>query len=87
MDFPLAVSCVLALVPSEADVPLDLLEDEDSDFLVADKEQSVLGLVEDEIILALPVAPRHEVCVLPGNDGVGGKILPFAALSALKKKK
>jgi hypothetical protein len=50
------------------------------------RELDVAELVEDEILLALPVAPRHEKCGLPGAADAGERINPFAALSGLKGK-
>jgi uncharacterized protein len=45
----------------------------------------VLALVEDEIVLAVPIAPRHESCDAPRpSDGVK-KESPFAALAKLRK--
>ena len=46
----------------------------------------VAQLVEDEVLLALPVAPRHERCGLPGAAAAGEQIHPFATLAALKGK-
>ena len=44
------------------------------------------ALVEDEILLSLPVAPRHEQCVVPGAAVAGERINPFAALAGFKGK-
>lgn len=50
------------------------------------------AFVEDEILLALPLAPRHEACDagLPrefeAGTGDGATESPFAVLEALKKK-
>jgi uncharacterized protein len=49
-------------------------------------ELDVVELVEDEILLALPVAPRHEKCGLPGAADAGERINPFAKLSGLQGK-
>ena len=43
-------------------------------------------LVEDEILLVLPVAPRHERCGLPGLADAGERIHPFATLAGLKAR-
>ncbi|HEX5802044.1 MAG TPA: DUF177 domain-containing protein [Azospira sp.] len=86
LDYPLSIVSTLELVADEADLSQDELEDDSRDFLVAQKELDVAALVEDEIILALPSAPRHEDCALPGGSSRGTKVSPFAALSALKGK-
>ncbi len=83
--YPLSIDSVLELIADEADLSQDELEDDTRDFLVAQKELDVVALVEDEIILALPSAPRHDDCALPDSNTRGTKVSPFAALAALKK--
>jgi uncharacterized protein len=82
----LDVDTLLELVPEGADLSQDELEDDTRDFLPVVRELDVAELVEDEILLALPVAPRHEKCGLPGAADAGERINPFAALSGLKGK-
>jgi uncharacterized protein len=82
----LDVDSLLELVPEGADLSQDELEDDTRDFLPVVRELDVAELVEDEILLALPVAPRHEKCGLPGAADAGERINPFAALSGLKGK-
>ncbi len=84
--FPLAVDSLLELVPEGAELSQDELEDDTRDFLPVAGALDVAGLVEDEILLALPVAPRHEKCGLPGAAEAGEVVSPFAALAALKGK-
>lgn len=85
LDYPLSIDSVLELIADEADLSQDELEDDTRDFLVAQKELDVVALVEDEIILTLPSAPRHDDCALPDSNTRGTKVSPFAALAALKK--
>ncbi len=82
----LDVDSLLELVPEGAELSEDELEDDTRDFLPVERELDVAELVEDEILLALPVAPRHEKCGLPGAADAGERINPFAALSGLKGK-
>lgn len=56
----LFIVSVLELIADEADLTQDALEDDSRDFLVAQKELDVAALIEDEIILALSLTPRHE---------------------------
>lgn len=80
-------SCLL-LVPSGAAWPEDELEADDYDAIPAERELSLLSLVEDEVLLALPLVPRHEMCELPGNAGpqlAESGPSPFAVLAGLKK--
>ena len=50
----------LVLVASEAQLPDLDDEDNEVDVVVADAKLNVLALLEDEIILALPLAPKHD---------------------------
>lgn len=86
VPFDLGVDNLLELVPEGADLSQDELEDDTRDFLPVVRELDVTELVEDEILLVLPVAPRHEKCGLPGSAEAGERINPFAALSGLKGK-
>jgi len=82
----LEVDNLLQLVPADQEPSQDELEDDTRDFLPVDGELVIADFVEDEVLLALPVAPRHEKCGLPGADNAGERITPFAALAALKGK-
>ncbi|MGX5658333.1 YceD family protein [Castellaniella ginsengisoli] len=90
-SLPLRVSSTLGLVETQAQLDaMDALEAEgqgpEIEYLVADQRLDVLGLVEDELILALPYAPRHETC--PGDGDVPEpprRPSPFAALKDLGK--
>ena len=55
------------------------------DRVVAGKEMALRELIEDELILAVPYAPRHEADRRPGGDR-DGKILPFAGLRGLMQQ-
>lgn len=63
-------------------------EEPDSDYFPAGEPLDVQELVEDEALLCLPMAPKHETGKCPG-DGVDAKAgparSPFAVLSTLKK--
>ena len=86
VSYDLDVDSQLELVPEGAELSQDELEDDSRDFLPVAKELDVAELVEDEVLLALPVAPRHERCGLPGAADAGERVNPFAALSGLKGK-
>jgi uncharacterized protein len=68
----------------------DEIEDE---VLVLPKSLNLRDLVEDEMLLALPLVPRHDVCpeVVPMQFGdveiVEEKSNPFASLALLRKDK
>ena len=84
--FDLDVDNLLQLVPEGAELSQEELEDDTRDFLPVARELNVVDLVEDEILLTLPVAPRHEKCGLPGAADAGERINPFAKLAGLKGK-
>ena len=86
IPFDLDVDSLLELIPEGADMSQEELEDDTRDFLPVASELYVADLVEDEILLALPVAPRHEKCGLPGAADAGERINPFASLAGLKGK-
>lgn len=89
--FDCAIDSRLWLVPPEAEWPDEELETEEYDAIPASRELSVLSLIEDEVLLALPVVPRHAECAMPGGsfeperDAASGGSMPFAALASLKK--
>ena len=68
-------------------------EELEDDVMVVSRALDLLGLLEDELILELPLVPRHEVCpeALPmsvadeGADETEAAPNPFAALAALRK--
>ncbi len=76
---------VLARDESDADEVEEKLDDESIDVIFGDAQQSLLQLVEDDALLALPLSPRHEVC--PGDAPAvpqDKRESPFAALKGLK---
>jgi uncharacterized protein len=66
-------------------------EDDELEPLVGGKPVDMLSLAEDELLLALPLVPRHEVCPEADSSVADAKARaaelpsPFAALAALKK--
>lgn len=71
-----------------------VLDDEiEDEVLVLTKSLNLRDLVEDEMLLALPLVPRHDVCpeAVPMQFGdveaVEEKANPFASLALLRKDK
>lgn len=86
VKFPLVISSRLQLIAPGEEWPDDDLADDSSDAIEAEEALAVLSLIEDEVLLALPIAPRHEQCESPlATAGEHGSS-PFAALIALKKQ-
>jgi uncharacterized protein len=73
------------------DAAAQLDADSEDDVLALTRALDLAELVEDELLLALPLVPRHEVCpspLLPANepgDAPQEQVHPFAALAALKR--
>ncbi len=70
MRFSVSTDQQFVVVPSEAAMPAAEEEEDDVDFVVAAPRLDVQALVEDEIILSLPLAPRHAEgdCVAGGGE-------------------
>lgn len=63
-------------------------EDDSPDGVLAAPKMDVAAMVEDEILLSLPYAPRHPAGGCAGGGGpeaAAEKASPFAALARLKK--
>lgn len=83
MDWPLRAAATLELAPSEAALEGEPLEAEGPEVVVAGKEMPVLELVEDEVLLALPLAPRHERCAAGAAAKAPERASPFARLRGM----
>ena len=100
----LALECQRCLQPVEVAVELkrsflfvqgeelaaQLDAETDDDVLAMPRALDLQALVEDELLLAMPLVPRHEVCPEPlpvriDDDAAGDMPHPFAALAALKR--
>jgi uncharacterized protein len=77
-------SCLL-LVPPGQDWPDEELVEDGFDAVAAEREMALLPLIEDEVLLALPIAPRHSVCGTAARQVVDRDSSPFAVLAKLKK--
>ena len=87
LEFPVRLSNTLLLV-SAGERAAGAVDDEDAEWIEASGELDVTMLVEDEIILGLPYAPRHEdgTC-RPGGHAAGGNAADaaFAKLATLRR--
>ena len=87
LDHPLQALNTLLLVAAGAAAAGEL-DDEDIEWIEASRELDVATLVEDEILLGLPYAPRHEdgACGPLGTAvAEGAAASAFAKLAALKR--
>jgi uncharacterized protein len=83
--FPLDVESRLLLIPSGQPWPDGELDEDGFDAIPVEKEIELLPLIEEEVLLALPIAPRHEVCETPAPVAGEHEPSPFAVLAKLKK--
>lgn len=86
VDWPVEVERLLQLVPIGVPIPDDELENDAFDAIEATPGLDALELVEDELLLCLPIAPRHESCDQPRPKDGAEKESPFAALASLRRK-
>lgn len=87
IDYPLQIVNTLLLVGA-GQAAAGELDDEEIEWIEASRELDLATLIEDEILLSLPYAPRHEegACRLLGSAAAEGGVNPaFAQLAALKR--
>jgi len=63
-------------------------EEEEFDSILADAHLEVLDLLEEEILLSLPIAPKHELGACRATDSENARKEeqhPFAVLAKLKR--
>jgi uncharacterized protein len=76
---------LLVLAASQAEIDAEPADVDAPDRVVAAEGMAVLELVEDELILAVPYAPRHPDCAGRAPAGEAEKALPFAHLRGLMR--
>ena len=69
VEIPLLFERRLQLVRSESDLSDEVLENDGLDYVVSGREMSVKELVEDEVLLALPMVAMHDDCTAPDSLG------------------
>lgn len=90
MPFVIAADTVLTQFLDEVSLDEAVEQDDDLEGIVIEPELDVEMLVEDEMLLALPYAPRHAKCESEGDVvKVAGdaKPNPFAVLAKMKTRK
>ena len=80
MAYELKADELLVLAATQAEIDADPTDVGSPDRVLAAKEMRVAELVEDELILALPYAPRHDECAPAAKVGEGATARPFADL-------
>lgn len=86
LEFALDVDEVLVLAASRAELDAGPFGADEPDYVLAGGEMPVRDLIEDELILAVPYAPRHESCqAAPAAREAAAH--PLAGLRALVRGK
>lgn len=92
-EYPVVVDTIFEVVETEDELDEDEDDVEALDRVLASRNLDLFGLIEDEVILALPYIPRHDSCPsLPKALSVEDELVletekpnPFAVLGKLKK--
>ena len=87
MPFEVQTDETLVLAATLAEIHAEPADVHTPDRVVAGREMALRELIEDELILALPYAPRHEYCVAAGADDAAERNSPFAGLRGLMRSK
>jgi DUF177 domain-containing protein len=87
LPFEVQADEVLVLAGTQAEIDAEPADVHAADRVVAAKEMPVRELVEDELILALPYAPRHAGCNARASTDAAEKVSPFAGLRGLMRGK
>lgn len=89
MRYELDVDTDLQLIAPGEPWPEELQEDGslvlEADAVAADEPLALSELIEEEVLLVLPIAPRHERCEPPARNDDKQATSPFAVLAQLKK--
>jgi len=94
VDVPIHIDKALRFVPGE-DAAAELDADSDDDVLESTRRLDLRSLAEDELLLGLPLVPRHDECPRGAIAAAGDHEFagpsdvvdpnPFAVLSVLKR--
>lgn len=91
MAFEVDTEETLVLAATLAEIHAEPADSRGPDRVVAGKEMALRELIEDELILAVPYAPRHEDCepagAGPGEEKGAENASPFAGLRGMMRSK
>ena len=83
MRFEVDEEEMLVLAATQDEIDADPVDAQMPDRILAGKEMAVRELIEDELILAIPYAPRHEDCSVGAAPGDEERLSPFVGLRGL----
>jgi uncharacterized protein len=89
VQFPLRREVAFRFVGDERELNAMPIEDVETEEVVGSSSMGLLTWIEDEVILSLPLVPRHDDCTLPvarqEEPTQERRPNPFAALVRLKR--
>jgi len=86
-SYPLNLNSCLQLISAERLEDAESDEAADFDSIEASTQLDVMALIEDEILLGMPFAPKHpEGVCSPAIEGLQKSANPFAVLASLKRE-
>lgn len=83
LEQPLQIDALLLLYAGERDFAAIPVEADGPDRIVGAKDMAVHDLIEEEVLLAIPYAPRHEYCEAGRREEIAARQKPFAGLRSL----
>ncbi len=84
LEFPLGIDSTLVLAASQRELDREPIEVQGPDRILGSKDMAVRALLEDELLLAVPPAPRHERCVAQAEvRNEDGQRSPFEELRGM----
>lgn len=83
LDYPVRAEASLLLYASEAELGALPVEAAGPEHVIAGREMAVHDLIEDELLLSIPYAPRHEHCASRAGAESAARQRPFAGLRGL----
>lgn len=93
-EFEVDVASQVELVTRESDLDDEEADEDAPERILGSRRFDVLSFIEDELILAVPFVPRHEVCpgALPASEaeipaGQEKRPSPFLVLAQLKQNR
>jgi uncharacterized protein len=87
MQFEVNEEEMLVLAASQKEIDADPADTQAPDRVLAAKDMALHDLIEEELILTVPYAPRHERCSAGTAARDEGKLSPFEGLRGLLRDK
>ncbi len=74
---------LLVLAATQAEIDAEPADVASPDRVLAEKDMALRDLVEDELLLEAPYAPRHAACAAEAGEAHEGRRSPFAGLRGM----